>query len=91
MREALRKKIAIQGKRLKELNEFLLDPRNEAINAVLDIVEKYGGPKEINRKAKQARRLSSLMKRLKESGSPYYKDVLGRVRADGGVPQNGGA
>ncbi|OQX82838.1 MAG: hypothetical protein B6D63_07095 [Candidatus Latescibacteria bacterium 4484_7] len=76
MREELRKKLAIPGKRLKELNDFLLDPDNEAINAVLDIVEKYGGPKEINRKAKQARRLSSLMKRLKESGSPYYKDVM---------------
>jgi hypothetical protein len=76
MKEDLRKKLAIQSKRLKEINEFLLDPKNEAINAVLDIVEKYGGPKEINRKAKQARRLGSLMKRLKESGSPYYKDVL---------------
>ncbi|UCF05563.1 MAG: hypothetical protein JSV33_00580 [bacterium] len=76
MKEELRKKLVIQGKRLKELNEFLLDPRNEAVNAVLDLVEKYGGPKEINRRAKQVRRLSSLMKRLKESGSPYYKDVL---------------
>jgi len=76
MREELRKKLAIQNKRLKEINEFLLDPKNEAINAVLDIVEKYGGPKEINRKARQARRLGALMKRLKESGSPYYKDVL---------------
>ena len=76
MREDLRKKLAIQGKRLKEINEFLLDPKNEAVNAVLDIVEKYGGPKEINKKAKEARRLSSLMKRLKESGSPYHKDVL---------------
>lgn len=76
MKEELRKKLAIQGKRLKELNEFLLDPENEAVNAVLDLVEKYGGPREINRRAKQARRLSNLMKRLKESGSPYYKDVL---------------
>jgi len=76
MKEELRKKLAIQSKRVKELNEFLLDPGNEAVNAVLDIVEKYGGPKEINRKAKEARRLSTLLKRLKESGSPYYKDVL---------------
>ena len=76
MREDLRKKLAIQSSRIKEINAFLLDPKNEAINAVLDIVEKYGGPKEINKKAKEARRLSSLMKRLKESGSPYYKDVL---------------
>jgi len=71
MREELRKKLAIQNKRLKEINEFLLDPNNEAVNALLDIIEKYGGPKEINRKAKQARKLSNLMRRLKESGSPY--------------------
>ncbi len=76
MKEELRKKLAIQGKRLKELNEFLLHPENEAVNAVLDLVEKYGGPREINRRAKQSRRLSNLMKRLKDSGSPYYKDVL---------------
>jgi len=76
MREELRRKLAIQSKRMKEINEFLLDPDNEAINALLDIVEKYGGPKEINRKAKRARKLSNLLKRLKESGSPYYKDVL---------------
>ena len=49
MREDLRKKLAIQSSRIKEINAFLLDPKNEAINAVLDIVEKYGGPKEINR------------------------------------------
>jgi len=76
MREELRRKLAIQSKRMKEINEFLLDPDNEAINALLDIVEKYGGPKEINRKAKRARKFSNLLKRLKESGSPYYKDVL---------------
>jgi len=76
MREELRKKLAIQSKRMKEINDFLLDPNNEAINALLDIVEKYGGPKEINRKARRARKLSNLLKGLKESGSPYYKDVL---------------
>ncbi|MCK4237427.1 MAG: hypothetical protein KAX38_09940, partial [Candidatus Krumholzibacteria bacterium] len=76
MKEELRKKLPIQSKRLKELNDFLLDPKNEAVNAVLELVEKHGGPKEINRRAKEARRLSSLMKRLKESGSPYYKDVM---------------
>ena len=75
-KEELRKKLAIPGKRLKELNELLLDPGNEAVDAVLELVMKYGGPKEINKKAKAARRLSNLMRRLKESGSPYYKDVL---------------
>ncbi|NOZ87974.1 MAG: hypothetical protein GXP49_17275 [Deltaproteobacteria bacterium] len=75
-KEDLRKKLVIPGKRLKELNEFFLDPENEAVDAVLDLIMKYGGPVEINKKAKNAGRLTNLLKRLKESGSPYYKDVL---------------
>ena len=76
MREQLRKKLVIQGKRLKEVNAFLLDPKNEAVNAVLDLVARHGGPKEINRKARKAASLPALLKRLKDSGSPYHKDVL---------------
>jgi bifunctional DNA-binding transcriptional regulator/antitoxin component of YhaV-PrlF toxin-antitoxin module len=45
------------------------------INEVLRIVEKHGGPEEINRKADAARQLPSLMARLKASGSPYVADL----------------
>jgi hypothetical protein len=71
----LRQKLKISQKRLDEINDFLLDPKNEVVNAVLELVEKHGGPEVINRKAAEAREFNSLMGRLRESGSPYYKDV----------------
>jgi bifunctional DNA-binding transcriptional regulator/antitoxin component of YhaV-PrlF toxin-antitoxin module len=71
----LRQKLEISQKRLQEINDFLLDPKNEIVNAVLDLVEKHGGPEAINQKAAKAREFSNLMTRLRESGSPYYKDV----------------
>jgi hypothetical protein len=71
----LREKLKISQKRLEEINEFLLDPRNEVVNAVLKLVEKHGGPDAINQKAAEAREFNNLMRRLRESGSPYYKDV----------------
>jgi hypothetical protein len=39
------------------------------------MVEKFGGPEEINRRAKEAGRLGNLMHRLKKSGSSYYSDL----------------
>jgi hypothetical protein len=71
----LRQKLKISQKRLQEINDFLLDPKNEIVNAVLDLVEKHGGPEAINKKAAEAREFNNLMNRLKESGSPYYQDV----------------
>ncbi len=71
----LRQKLKISEKRLQEINDFLLDPKNEIVNAVLKLVEKHGGPEAINQKAAEAREFNNLMGRLRESGSPYYKDV----------------
>ena len=39
------------------------------------IVERYGGPEEINRKASEARQLDNLMARLRDESSPYLADV----------------
>jgi len=71
----LRQKLKISEKRLQEINDFLMDPKNEIVNAVLNLVEKHGGPEAINKKAAEAREFNNLMNRLKESGSPYYQDV----------------
>jgi len=43
----LRERLKISEERLKEVNDFILDPNNELINKLLEIVEKYGGPEEI--------------------------------------------
>jgi hypothetical protein len=71
----LRNKLVIEDIRLKEINDFLIDPNNKLVNDLLAIVEKYGGPEQINRKAKDARKLENLMGRLKEKNSPFVKDL----------------
>jgi hypothetical protein len=71
----LRERLKIDEGNLREINEFLLQKNNPLVNAVLQIVEKYGGVDEINRKAKEARRIESLMGRLERKRSPFVKDL----------------
>ncbi|MBC8459542.1 MAG: hypothetical protein H8D67_16250 [Deltaproteobacteria bacterium] len=71
----LRERLKISEERLREINEFILDPKNELINSLLEIVEKYGGPEEINQKANEALKLENLLDRLKEEKSPYLADL----------------
>jgi len=71
----LRQRLAIDEAQLRRINDFLLDPDAAVINEFLAVVEKHGGPEEINRKAEAARRLSALMERLAATGSAYLADV----------------
>jgi hypothetical protein len=71
----VRERLKISEERLREVNKFILDPKNELINSLLEIVEKYGGPEEINRKATEARKLENILTRLKEEKSPYLADL----------------
>jgi len=71
----MQSKLAIESKRLDEINAFLTDPENKLVNDLLAVVEKYGSPEEINRKAKEAGKVENLMARLKEKNSPYLKDL----------------
>jgi len=71
----LRTRLKISDKRLNEINNYLLNPDNELINKLLEIVEKYGGPEEINRKAGEARKLENLMGRLEKQNSSYIVDL----------------
>jgi len=75
MSQDIRSKLAIEDKRLDEINAFLMDPNNRLVNDFLTVVEKYGGPEEINRKAKEAGKVENLMARLKEKNSPYFEDI----------------
>jgi hypothetical protein len=79
-KEQIRQRLKLPSSCLKELNDFLLDPHNPLINALLDLIEQYGGPESINRKAEEARKLENLLAKLKNSGSPYYKDLLWLIR-----------
>jgi len=71
----LREKLRISEENLREINDFLLRKDNPLVNGLLGIVEKYGGVEEINRKAKDARKLENLMRRLRERKSPHVKDL----------------
>jgi len=72
---ALRDKLRIRDKNLREINDFLVREDNPLINGLLKIVEKYGSVDEINRKAREARKLKNLMARLRAKNSPYVKDL----------------
>lgn len=72
---ALRELLKIEPSVMEEINRFLLDPDNPVVNALLQIVAKYGTPDEINAQAQKARDLSNLLGRLRKISSPYMKDL----------------
>lgn len=65
----------IGNETLEEINRFLADPGNAEVQALLRVVAKYGTPEEINARAREARSLPELIKRLDSMGSPYLKDL----------------
>lgn len=71
----IKEKLKISEDNLKEINDFLLKKDNSLINGLLRIVEKHGGVEEINRKARENRKLENLMKRLDKEKSPFVKDL----------------
>jgi hypothetical protein len=72
---ALAPRLSIHPSVLEEINRFLQDPKNPVVKAVLQVVEKYGTPEEINAKAREARKLTNLLDRLRKIDSPYLKDL----------------
>jgi len=70
-----RERLKINEDYLKEINDFLLKEDNPLVNGLLEIIEKYGGVEEINRRAKESCILENLMKRLEKKKSPFVKDL----------------
>jgi len=70
-----RKKLRINPKRVSAINDLLLDSHNPLINGLLELIDKYGGPDEINRRAKDARKLDVLIAKLESKKSPLIKDL----------------
>ena len=77
-----RAKLRINEDDLKEINKFLLKKDNPLVNRLLEIVDKYGGAKEINKRASDARKIDNLMNRLEKKKSSFTKDLewLGKQR-----------
>jgi hypothetical protein len=70
-----RSKLRISEENLKQINDFLLKKDNPLVNDLLEIVDKYGGVREINKKAVEARDIGSLMDRLERKRSAFTKDL----------------
>lgn len=75
MDEKLQNLLKIPASRLEEINSFLLDPEMTVMKEFLEVVAKYGTPEEINRKAAEASKLSSLRQRGSTSNPEYLKDL----------------
>ena len=75
MSNNIRKKLTIDNKRLDEINKFIMNPNNKIINDFIKIIDKYGGPEEINKKAKESGKIENLISRLRSKNSPYVKDI----------------
>ena len=75
MNDELRNRLRISEDQLDRINALLLDPDTRVITDFLKVIEKHGTVDEINAKAREARKLSSLMERLKEENSPYLADL----------------
>ena len=71
----LREKLNITEKALKAVNKFLTLENNALINDLFDIIEKYGGIDEINKKAKEARILDNLLDKLRKKQPNYANDI----------------
>ncbi|MDP3696906.1 MAG: hypothetical protein Q8R55_02630 [Candidatus Taylorbacteria bacterium] len=72
----MRNKLVISETAVAELNAFLADSNNTVLDPFFEIVAKHGTVDEINRKAKEAGKLSFQLARLKKLGSHYFKDLL---------------
>jgi hypothetical protein len=75
MDEKLRKLLKIPYNRLDDINAVLLDPDMQVVNDFLAVVEKYGTPEEINRKAEAARQIPNLLAKVKTTKPEYLKDL----------------
>jgi hypothetical protein len=71
----IRDGLRINEENLEEINNFLLRKDNALVSDVLKIVEKYGGVDDINRKAREARKLENLMGKLRKKNSPFVEDL----------------
>jgi len=75
MNDNLRQMLLIPEERLQEINSILLNPDMRVINDFLEIVNKYGTPAQINKKAEQARHLPALYERVKAVKPEYLDDL----------------
>jgi hypothetical protein len=75
MEQDLRSLLKIPSGRLSEINAVLLDAETGVVSEFLDVVSRYGSPREINRKAKKAGSLASLTSKARERNPKNLKGL----------------
>jgi hypothetical protein len=75
VRDTLRKRLAISAADLQAVSDVLSSPDNRLVDGLLDVIDKYGGVDEINRKADEAGKLEMRLARLRDEGSSYLADL----------------
>ncbi|NIM92524.1 MAG: hypothetical protein GTO18_02255 [Anaerolineales bacterium] len=76
MNDSLRQRLAIPTDRLDAINSVILDPNMEVMNNFLEVVNKYGTPEEINRKAAEASSPKALYERVKRAKPEFLDDLM---------------
>jgi hypothetical protein len=67
----LRDRLRIDEDNVRKVNDLLLRKDNPLVNGLLEIVDKYGGVDEINRRAKEEGRAARLIERLRKADSQF--------------------
>jgi hypothetical protein len=73
--DGLRARFAVSLGDLGVVNEVLTSPDNPLTTSLLELVDRYGGVDEINRKADEAGDLENRLARLHAEGSVYLADL----------------
>ena len=72
----MRERLTISTRKLEEINRFLVSEQNTILDPLVDIVEKYGGVKEINRKAHETTKNSSASMNTRKRSWEKKQDQL---------------
>src|SRR3972149_10789817 len=75
MDSTLLERLRISPAHVEEVNALLLDPSLAVMHDFLEVVGKYGTPEEINRRAEEARQMSRLLERVKQT-QPQHLEHL---------------
>lgn len=74
-RTELLRRLYIEPDLVQKVNEAIFRPDVRALSELLDVVEKYGSPEEINQRAAEAGRLESLEARVRQARPEYLADL----------------
>jgi len=74
-RTELLRRLQLDPQHVQAINEALFRPDLRAMSELLDVIEKYGSPEEINQRAAEAGKLEALEARLRQVRPAYLADL----------------